>query len=167
MPALRVRNPISHKESKSKFFMKFLVILMWYWCIDIMILPTVTGWLKLWCFCTEEYLVFSCYVTGFLVEIYKSYIMIMNSSSIWYVHVNMNSDSMWINKIRSLHMEAVMRSLYVKAVIWKLWDLSTLEVVGQNEIPLNLEVRGSPCRLLLCDDSHELSSLPDQTTQGQ
>ena len=44
--------------------------------------------------------------------------------------------------------------------------LSTLEEVGQLS-PSNLEAHGSPCRLVLCDDGHELSSLPDQATQGQ
>ena len=129
-----------------------------------MILVSVTGWLKLCYFCIGEYPIFNCYTAKFPVGIYESFIMIMNSSSIWYAYVNMNSDSMWINKIRFLHVEAVMRSLHMKSVIWKLWDPSTLEAASQNEIPSTLKACRSPCILVLCDNGHELSSLPDQTT---
>ena len=43
----------------------------------------------------------------------------------------------------------------------KLLDSSTLEIVSRLS-PSNLEARRSPCRPVLCDNSHELSSLPDQ-----
>ena len=67
---------------------------------------------------------FSCYATGFSAEIYELCIMIISSSSIfihgymniWYVHVNVKLDSMWISEIRSLHLEAVIVFLLVKAV---------------------------------------------------
>ena len=66
----------------------------------------------------------SVVMLDFLAKIYELRIMIISSSSIflheymsiWYVHVNVNSDSMWINDIRSLHLEAIIRSLPMKAV---------------------------------------------------
>ena len=64
----------------------------------------------------------------------------------------------------SLQLAAFIGSLLMKVV--KLLDPSTLEAVGQKWDPFNFEVRGSPCKLALCDDGHELSSLPDQATQG-
>ena len=153
-------------------------------------------------------LYFNCYVAKFLTELYElcniitsiSSLFIHEHMSIWYVHVN--SDSMWINKIRSLHVEGgsyeippredsylkTIRSLYLGGTwpdeIPLLWrhvirldpfileahvarrDPFNLKAHGQNEIPPSLKACGSPCRLVLCDDSQELSSLPDQATQG-
>ena len=82
----------------------------------------------------------------------------------------------------SLHLEAVIGSLPVMAVMvpftWRqlfgflpvkvaktFWSF-TLEAVGQLS-PFNLEARGSPCGSILCDNGYELSSLLDQSTQGQ
>ena len=71
--------------------------------------------------------------------------------------------------MRSFHLKAVktfpsyggsyeVRSLLVRST-------STLETVGQMRSS-NLEAHRSSCESVLCDDGHELSSLPDQTTQG-
>ena len=43
---------------------------------------------------------------------------------------------------------------------------SFLKAVGQLS-PSNLEACESRYRLVLCDNDYELSSLPDQATQGQ
>ena len=40
-------------------------------------------------------------------------------------------------------------------------DPSDLEARGQNKIPPSLEACGYSCKLILCDDGYELSSLPD------
>ena len=42
--------------------------------------------------------------------------------------------------------------------------LSILEAISQLS-PSNLEARGSSCRIVHCDDGHELSSLPYQATK--
>ena len=112
-------------------------------------------------------------------------------------HVQKMHMSIWIMKV---YEHKKIRSLYLEAVIWRLWDPSTLEAhgqmrslyledmwsdeiplfwrhvvrrdpfnleaYGQNDIPPSREAHESPCRLALCDEGHELSSLPDQATQG-
>ena len=78
-----------------------------------------------------------------------------------------DSESMWVSKIRipslgdsyeiPLHEDSymkAMRSLYFGGS-WPTRD------------PSKLEACGSPYKLVLYDDGHELSSLPDQATQGQ
>ena len=127
--------------------------------------------------------IFSCHTVGFFAEIYESCIMIMNSPSIctheyrWHVHKSlqhvhawiyehMNHDRIWTNKF----WVPSFRGSYLDPSLWKqlrLWDPSTLEVIGQNEIPPNVETYGSPCRLVLCNNGHKLSSLLDQATQEQ
>ena len=55
---------------------------------------------------------------------------------------------------------------YSNLSLWRQLRLlgpSTLEAVGQLS-PSNLEARGSPCGLVLCDNGHELSSLLNQAT---
>ena len=69
------------------------------------------------------------------------------------------------DKMRSLHLEVVIGSLLVKVVK----TLGSLYFRGSwpNKIPPNVEARRSPYGSVLCDDDHELSSLPDQATKGQ
>ena len=63
-------------------------------------------------------------------------------------------------KCGPLHLEAVIKSLVVKAIK----TIGSLYFGGSWPAEsLNLETRGSPCKLVLCDDGHELSSFQIRT----
>ena len=107
----------------------------------------------IWKSCMQEYMKVS-YETYAWVHLACSCMIMYKNKRIW-------TDKMWISSVGGNYLDpSLWRQL-------KLWDPSTLEAIGQNEIPPSLEVYGSPCRLVLCNDGHELSPLLDQTTQGQ
>ena len=97
MATSRVRSLISHDESMVESLMKFFIIIMWNWYTNMMILFTVTGWLKLYCLYIRKCLMFQLLCCQISAKVYEA------MSIMYYVHRKLFMQDVWKLDMKNVH----------------------------------------------------------------